>query len=156
MGLNANSPEMEFELYGDRRYLPMRLGDPVIFTQNDWDADVQNGSLGKLISIEQTEEHFGIVRLDTGRKVNITEPMLDSLRLAYAISLHKAQGSQFPRIIVPLTSTRMIDRTWIYTALTRAEKCIEIVGERKLLERAIKQKSSTIRKTWLHQLLRVL
>ena len=153
--MNPGSPPMIFELYGGERYLPFRLNDPVIFTENDWDADVQNGSLGKLISIEQTGEHFGAVLLDTGRTVDITERMLDSLRLAYAISLHKAQGSQFPRVIVPITLSRMIDRTWVYTALTRAETHIEIVGEREQLQTAISHLASSDRKTWLKHLLSI-
>lgn len=94
-----------------------------------------------------------MVLLDTGRKVEITERMLDSLQPAYAISLHKAQGSHFPRVVVALTPTPMIDRTWVYTALTRAETDIEIVGQKQQLQSAINHLASSARKTWLKHLL---
>lgn len=152
---NANGQPFNFELYGQQHYLALRKGDPVIFTENDYEAGVQNGTLGKLICVKQTDEHFGIVELDTGQEVRLTQSLLDNIRCAYAISLHKAQGSQFPRVIIPLTKTKMLDRSWIYTALTRAENEIELIGPRQLLVAAIKRLGATdVRKTYLCQLLR--
>ncbi|MGV2990715.1 ATP-binding domain-containing protein [Vibrio sp. E150_011] len=66
--------------------------------------------------------------LATGKKVEITETVLDCIQLGYAITLHKAQGSQFPRIIIALKKGRIVDRAWLYTAITRAESEIHIVG----------------------------
>ncbi|WP_416236698.1 ATP-binding domain-containing protein [Vibrio owensii] len=66
--------------------------------------------------------------LDTGEKVEITQSILDCMELGYAITLHKAQGSQFPRIIIALQKGRIVDRAWLYTAMTRAESEIHIVG----------------------------
>ncbi len=151
---NPAGKRLEFDLYGQQHYLDIRLGDPVIFTANDYEAGVQNGTLGKLISVAQTEEHFGVVEIDTGAEVRLTQSLLDSIRSAYAISLHKAQGSQFPRVIIPLTKTRMIDRSWFYTALTRAESEIELVGPRGILVAAIGRLGATdVRQTYLSVLL---
>lgn len=66
--------------------------------------------------------------LDTGDKVEITQSILDCMWLGYAITLHKAQGSQFPRIIIALQKGKIVDRAWLYTAITRAESEIHIVG----------------------------
>ena len=152
---NTHGPRLEFELYGQPHYLEIKLGDPVIFTVNDYEAGVQNGTLGTLVSVEQTDEHFGVVEIDNGVEVRLTQSLLDSIRCAYAISLHKAQGSQFPRVIIPLTQTRMLDRSWIYTALTRAESEIELVGPHELLTTAINRLGATdVRKTYLHHLLK--
>ncbi|MCL1079277.1 hypothetical protein D5R81_14820 [Parashewanella spongiae] len=71
---------------------------------------MQNGSLGKLISVEQNELSFGVVKLDdTQEEIAITKLLLDSLEAGYCITLHKAQGSQFKRVIVALGKTKMID-----------------------------------------------
>ena len=96
-----------------------------------YDKGVQNGSLGVLTSVESSGESYGEVTLDTGDKVEITQTVLDCMELGYAITLHKAQGSQFPRVIIALQSGRIVDRAWLYTAITRAEAEIHIVGSAK-------------------------
>jgi exodeoxyribonuclease V alpha subunit len=68
------------------------------------------------------------VTLDTSDKIEVTQAVLDCMELGYAITLHKAQGSQFPLIIIALKKGRIVDRTWLYTAVTRAENEIHIVG----------------------------
>ena len=81
------------------------------------------------IHVKFHQEIFGVVTLDTGEEIYITEEVLDSMELGYAITLHKAQGSQFPRIIVVVQKGRISDRAWLYTAITRAEAEIHIVGQ---------------------------
>mgnify|MGYP003632982234 FL=1 len=125
---NPNGELMRFEMSGELVYLKLLLNDAVLFTQNNYDKGIQNGSLGKLISVDQTENGFGVVKLDTGEKVNITKSLLDCMELGYSITLHKAQGSQFPRIIIAFQKGRIVDRAWLYTAITRAETEIHIVG----------------------------
>lgn len=93
-----------------------------------YDKGIQNGSLGTLISAEAVGENFGVVELDTGVRVDVTQSLLDCMELGYCITLHKAQGSQFPRIIIALQRGRIVDRAWLYTAITRAEAEIHIVG----------------------------
>ena len=134
---NASGKLLEFEMYGELTFLNMREGDSVLFTKNLYHRDIQNGSLGILSSVEGgqfetveglEETYYGEVILDTGEEIKITEEVLDCMELGYAITLHKAQGSQFPRIIIALKSGKIVDRAWLYTAITRAEAEIHIVG----------------------------
>lgn len=153
--LNPASQRLEFEQYGQRHYLDLRQNDPVIFTQNNYDAGVQNGTLGILESVGQTEKHYGKVILDTGKEIELTASLLDSIKLGYAISLHKAQGSQFKRVIVALNNSKLIDRAWLYTAITRSEVELHIVGSRRVFEEAIVRESAIrLRRTGLHALLK--
>lgn len=126
--VNPNSDSLEFEINGDKFFLPLRMNDEVLFTQNHYDKGIQNGSLGMLTNAKPSGDSYGEVTLDTGEKVEITQSVLDCMELGYAITLHKAQGSQFPRIIIALQNGRIVDRAWLYTAITRAESEIHIVG----------------------------
>ncbi|UPW18887.1 ATP-dependent RecD-like DNA helicase [Agarivorans sp. TSD2052] len=126
--VNPNSDRLEFEMNGDKFFLLLRMGDAILFTQNHYDKGIQNGSLGTLTSVTPKDDSFGVVTLDTGEKVEVTQSVLDCMELGYAITLHKAQGSQFPRIIIALQKGRIVDRAWFYTAITRAESEIHIVG----------------------------
>lgn len=152
---NKDGKQLEFELYEQKYALKIRVGDPIIFTENNLKLDVQNGTLGHLIGVEQTKTGFGTIKLDDGREIELTEKLIDSIKLAYCVSLHKAQGSQFKRVIIPISSARMIDRCWVYTALTRAEVDIEIVGTASMFNEAIKRiSSSSLRNTYLHNFLK--
>ncbi|WP_039925127.1 AAA family ATPase [Alishewanella aestuarii] len=126
--LNSGGSRLEFEINGEKFYQNLRLNDSILFTKNHYDKGIQNGSLGVLTSVESSGEVYGEVTLDTGDKIEVTQPVLDCMELGYAITLHKAQGSQFPRIIVALQKSTIVDRAWLYTALTRAESEIHIVG----------------------------
>ncbi len=117
------------------------LGDKILCTRNLWDWGLQNGSLGRLEEIEDTPRllfdadgveighAIGWVLWDDGERRPILESMLDDLELGNAITVHKAQGSQWPRVIVVLTGGRMLDRTLVYTAMTRAQKQVILVGD---------------------------
>jgi exodeoxyribonuclease V alpha subunit len=152
---NQESPNLNFIEYGEHYTTELKLNDPVLFTQNNYDAGVQNGSMGTLISIEQNEEVFAIVKLDdTNKEIKINKALLDTLELAYCITLHKAQGSQFKRVIVAINLSRMIDRAWIYTAITRSEVELHLVGQNQIVEKSIKKFSSIyLRKTYLSELI---
>ncbi|MCL9775105.1 ATP-dependent DNA helicase [Vibrio methylphosphonaticus] len=158
---NPNGQRLEFVINGTPNYLDVCENDPIIFVENNWDRGVQNGTLGKLLNVgkpkaetEDGEVSLADVLIDTGEMISLTIDLLDSLKLSYSISLHKAQGSQFKRIIVPLTNSSMLDNAWIYTALTRAEVKIEMVGSMKDFERAIHRFSDAdTRDTYLRQLL---
>ena len=80
---------------------------------------------------DREEQSFGAVTLDTGETIAINEVVLDCMELGYGITLHKAQGSQFPRVIIALQNGRIVDRAWLYTAVTRAESEVHIVGSAK-------------------------
>ena len=129
--VNPDGDRLEFELHGDTFYRNLRLGDEILFTQNHYDKGIQNGSLGTLTSVTAVNDNLGEVTLDTGDLIEITQSVLDCMELGFAITLHKAQGSQFPRIIIALQKGRIVDRAWLYTAITRAEAEIHIVGSAK-------------------------
>lgn len=119
----------------------LHLGDPVLCTRNLWNRGLQNGSLGIVVLVEDEprpladesggDAGFALawVDWDDGVRRPIVEEMLDDLELGYAITVHKAQGSQWPRIIVPLTGHRLLDRTMVYTAITRAQRQVLLVGD---------------------------
>lgn len=152
--INGDSPLLNFNLDGEDFYLRLRLSDQILFTQNHASAGVQNGSLGELISIDQVDSAIGSVRLDTGETVDLQGRLIDALSLGYAMTLHKAQGSQFGRVIVLLQDTRVVDRSWIYTAITRAISEVHIVGDPRVFERFVKASPKAFRrKTMLTNLI---
>ena len=126
--VNPNGAMFQFKMREEQLFMNLRLNDTILFTKNHYDKGIQNGSLGTLTSVESSNESYGEVTLDTGEKVEITQSILDCMTLGYAITLHKAQGSQFPRIIIALQKGKIVDRAWLYTAITRAESEIHIVG----------------------------
>lgn len=127
----------------------IHLGDPLLCTRNMWDRGLQNGSLGTLVQIEDEPrlltgdggEELGSaiawVEWDDGVRRPIVKEMLDDLELGYAITVHKAQGSQWPRVIVPVTGNRLLDRTLIYTAVTRAQRQVILVGDEQAARQAV-------------------
>ncbi len=135
--LHASSEELlrwntEFEAVQGTGF---RVGSPVICLINDWEKNLQNGSLGFIVSVEppdrdaQPRQRLGVIRWDDGQERDLIPDMLPHLELAYAITIHKAQGSQFPRIIVPVRHSRLLDRTLLYTAITRAQRQVILVGD---------------------------
>ncbi|MBN8504484.1 MAG: AAA family ATPase [Burkholderiales bacterium] len=126
-----------------------RLDDPVLCTKNLWHLGLQNGSLGRLHSIEDTPlvdvdgvATYGWIRWDDGELRAVTDEVLDALELGYAITVHKAQGSQFGRVIVPVFRAKNLDRTMLYTAITRATRQVLLVGDRSLAIEVIKNPPS--------------
>jgi exodeoxyribonuclease V alpha subunit len=117
-------------------------GEPVIATHNDYDLAVMNGELG--IALRNADDGGGLVcRFDSGDK-EVPQPYLDDhLELAYAITCHKAQGSQFPKVVIPVTSSRLLDRSLLLTAVSRAQHRVVLVGDRDVFERAIAEPSKS-------------
>jgi len=116
--------------------------EPVIHLVNDYDRDLFNGSLGRIrgivpiLSEGGTSRHSIECEFD-GVLHRFAEDSLDRIELAHAITVHKAQGSQFRRVIIPVVQSRLLDRTLVYTALTRAVDQVVFVGDRKALAAAI-------------------
>ena len=108
-------------------------GDPVIWTVNDHGRGLWNGSMGVVLEVAgeslTVRLHDKEVVLQTGE--------LGSLDLAYAVSTHKAQGSQFGTVVVPVVRSRLLDRTLLYTAVTRAVRRVVLVGSRTAFEEAV-------------------
>jgi exodeoxyribonuclease V alpha subunit len=152
--VNSDGSRLEFEMHGERFFQNLRLNDAILFTQNHYDKGIQNGSLGTLTNVSSSSQSFGEVTLDSGEKIEITPPLLDCMELGYAITLHKAQGSQFPRVIIALQKGKIVDRAWLYTAITRAEFEIHIVGSYKEMKLITESGSnSSRRKSFLINLL---
>lgn len=119
----------------------LHVGDTVICNRNMWDRGLQNGSIGIIRGIETTPaEQFDSagrstgwslaqVEWDDGLVRPLVEEMLDDISLGYAVTVHKAQGSQWKRIIVPVVPGRALDRALLYTAITRAEEQVVLVGD---------------------------
>lgn len=127
------------------------LNDPILFNENNYDEEVQNGTLGKLMAVEPQ----GIVKIDDSpTEVCLTADLLTMISPAYALTAHKAQGSQFPRVIVAMSPGNNIDRSWFYTAITRAEIELHIVcTKQKLFSTITNPNSASKRKTNLVNLL---
>lgn len=153
--VNPSGQRLLFTMNGEQFYLDLRLGDAILFTKNQYDKGIQNGSLGVMTSVNGHGDKYGEVTLDTGETVEINQAVLDCMELGYAITLHKAQGSQFPRIIIALQKGRIVDRAWLYTAITRAESEVHIVGGEEDFRAIIESPGSAdYRNSFLEDLLR--
>jgi exodeoxyribonuclease V alpha subunit len=114
-----------------------RQGDKVMQTQNNYDIDVFNGDIGRVVAINPVA-HTLEVEFD-GRRVSYDWMDADQLVQAYAISVHKAQGSEFPVVVVPVLTAHylMLQRNLLYTAITRARKLCVLVGSRRAIGIAV-------------------
>ncbi len=121
-------------------------GDKVMQVENDYDKDVYNGDLG-VVSRIATEEGELVVDFD-GRKITYGFGELDELVLAYATTIHKSQGSEYPAVVIPLTTQHypMLQRNLVYTGVTRGKRLVVLVGQRKAL--AIAVKGARTRRRW--------
>ena len=109
-----------------------------------------NGDLGTVREIDVVEQEL-LVALDDGRAVRYPFASLHELTHAYAISVHKAQGAEFPAVVIPLLTSHaaILGRTLLYTAVTRAKQLVVIVGQRKALGLAVRDWRRTPRHTAL-------
>jgi exodeoxyribonuclease V alpha subunit len=116
----------------------LRLGDRVMQTRNNYQVDVFNGDIGRIESMDPVDRQVHI-RFDD-RLVAYDTAELDELVPAYACSIHKSQGSEYPCVVVPLHTQHfvMLQRNLLYTALTRGKKLVVIVGSRKALSLAVR------------------
>jgi exodeoxyribonuclease V alpha subunit len=141
MNLNA---ELQALLNRDSRALvrggrTWKRGDKVMQITNNYDRDVFNGDLGFIREID-TEEQSLSVDFE-GREVFYEFSDLDELELAYAITIHKSQGSEFPAVVIALHSQHhvMLQRNLLYTAITRGSRLVTIVGKKGALARAVRE-----------------
>jgi len=122
--------------------------------KNDYTLDVFNGDLGTVADIDQAEQEVGLA-LDDGRLIRYPFASLYALTHAYAISIHKAQGAEFPAVVIPLVTAHaaLLGRTLLYTAFTRARQLVVIVGQLKALSMAVRDWRRAPRYTALDGLL---
>jgi exodeoxyribonuclease V alpha subunit len=141
--LNPGRPRLE---HGERFFA---AGDKVMQVRNDYDKEVFNGDVGRVESID-LERRSLAVRYDEQR-VGYEAAELDQLALAYAVSVHKSQGCEFPAVIVPVLIQHylLLRRNLIYTAVTRGKRLVVLVGARKALAMALKNADTQERYTGL-------
>jgi exodeoxyribonuclease V alpha subunit len=150
----ALNPASEFKAELERFGVTFRAGDKVIQTHNNYDKDVFNGDLGHIVSID-TDPLRVTVRFEADRLVEYEPGELDELQLAYAMTIHKSQGSEFPCVVMPVSTQHyvLLERSLIYTGLTRARRLAILLGAPKALELAIRKQESRKRWTGLKTLL---
>jgi exodeoxyribonuclease V alpha subunit len=117
----------------------------VIQTENNYDKDVFNGDIGQIHKINPDESEV-VVRYDN-REVTYDYGELDELSLAYAITIHKSQGSEFPVVVIPLATQQfvLLQRNLVYTGITRGKKLVVLIGQRKALAIAVKNNRTELR-----------
>lgn len=149
--VNPPSPG-KFEIKIKNRFL--RQGDRVIQTVNNYDLGVFNGDIGKITMVNPEEKQCLIEFGTENRSVLYKRDQLLELKLAYCITIHKSQGSEFDAIIIPLMNQHfaMLYRNLIYTGLTRAKKLCVFVGQRGAFSRSVNNIRQTKRQTSLIEL----
>jgi exodeoxyribonuclease V alpha subunit len=128
-----------------------RVGDRVMQTVNDYEKNVFNGDIGRIRGIDAAEQEL-TVAFD-GRPVEYGFGELDELTLAYAATVHKSQGSEYPAVVVPIHTQHyvMLQRNLLYTAITRARRLVVVVGTKSALAMAVDRVSSRRRITTLKE-----
>jgi exodeoxyribonuclease V alpha subunit len=156
VGIDALNDELRARLNPDGERIEgtsLRVGDKVMQTRNSYEHDLFNGERGVLVhhDAERDRVHFAG---EDGRRLTLPVDALDTLRLAYAASVHKAQGSQARAIVVPIfTGHRiMLTRNLVYTAVTRAQEVCVVVGEPAALAGAVRRTDARRRHTRLREL----
>lgn len=113
------------------------VGEPVVHLVNDYELGLMNGTLGRVVSVEN-DEGPGLLIDFEGVEIFIPAiEVADRLQLAYALSVHKAQGSQFQRVAVVITKSKVLDHALAYTALTRGIEQVVFVGDKSAFEKAV-------------------
>ena len=115
-----------------------RPRDKVIQTENNYDKDVFNGDIGQIVKIEPVEREVTI-QFDQ-REVVYDYGELDEISLAYAITIHKSQGSEFTAVVIPLAMQQymLLQRNLVYTGITRGKQLVILVGQKRALAMAVK------------------
>ena len=131
---NALNPGPDSLSRGGKNF---RINDKVMQVENDYEKEVFNGDLGRIVRINLEAQE---VTIDfDGKKVPYDYPDLDEVVLAYAISIHKSQGSEYPAVVIPILTQHyvLLQRNLIYTAVTRGKKLVVMVGSKKALAMGI-------------------
>ena len=153
-GLGARSLNIELqaalnppgELRVERFGWTFGVGDKVMQVANDYDRDVYNGDLGVVSAIDPEEGELAVTF--EGREVTYGFGELDELVLAYATTIHKSQGSEYPAVVIPLSTQHyaMLARNLLYTGVTRGKRLVVLVGQRRAL--AIAVRNGSARRRW--------
>lgn len=133
---------------------PLRAFDKVMQTRNDYERDVFNGDLGTVTEVDRGERRL-VVRFDD-REVEYAGDAVEALVLAYATSIHKSQGSEYPAVVIPLLTTHyvMLSRNLLYTAVTRARRLCVLCADPRALRMALAETRREERMTRLTERIR--
>ncbi|MFZ1767880.1 MAG: ATP-binding domain-containing protein, partial [Caldilinea sp.] len=144
--LNPAAPTRAERTIGSRLY---RVGDKVMQIRNNYDKDVYNGDMGRIIALDPLM-HTVTVAFE-GRPVGYEFFEMDELVHAYAVSVHKSQGSEFPAVVLPILTTHymMLQRNLLYTAVTRARRLVVLVGQPRAISLAVRNNEVMARFTGL-------
>lgn len=139
------------DVFLHRSGLTYRLHDKVMQIKNNYDKDIFNGDIGTIQHIDLENRTLSV--LFDGRMVEYDATDLDELALAYATTIHKAQGSEYPIVIMPVLMTHyvMLQRNMLYTGITRAKKLLVLLGSRKALRYSVRNVTVTGRNTRLKE-----
>jgi exodeoxyribonuclease V alpha subunit len=143
--LNPHGPSL---VRGTRTF---RVGDKVMQLRNDYDKNVFNGDVGFIASVDDIEGGMNVRFED--REVAYDGSELDELVLAYACTVHKSQGSEYPAVVIPLLTTHfvMLSRNLLYTAVTRGKRLVVLVSDPRALELALSARRREDRRTRLSE-----
>ena len=145
---NPNGEKVFSKMEGEKE-IKFCAGDKVICTQNDYDIDVRNGDIGYVVNKVGKNirvEFDGEMKLFHNNKI-------DYLDLAYAITVHKSQGSEYPNVVMPIVDDHriMLTRKLIYTAITRGKQNVCLIGSKRVLREALKKVFLNLRYSNLNQ-----
>jgi exodeoxyribonuclease V alpha subunit len=128
--------------------IPLCVGDLVIFTENNYSLDLRNGCLGRIVEALPIQgPGDSCCRCDfDGAEYLLNSTHIQALNHAYSITVHKSQGSQFKRVIVPIRRSRLLDQALIYTAVTRSIEQVVLVGDMVVANEAIRKPANAARR----------
>lgn len=140
-------------LRGNRNF---RVNDKVMQIKNNYDKEVFNGDIGRIKRIDL--ENQEVVICFDGRDIDYDYPDLDEIVLAYAVSVHKSQGSEYPAVVIPILTQHyiLLQRNLLYTAVTRGRRLVVLVGTKKALAIAVKNDKTEKRYTYLRYRLKLI
>ena len=163
--LNPPTPDKKEHVVGETVF---RTGDKVMQIKNNYQMEweivskynipidkgvgIFNGDMGRIIDIMEYSSQL-VVEFDECRRITYSFTQLDELELAYAVTIHKSQGSEYPAVIIPLLSgpKMLMNRNLLYTGVTRAKNCVTILGSRQMIEEMIQNASVHKRYTGLRE-----
>ena len=166
--LNPESKEKEEHIYGDTIF---RVGDKVMQIRNNYQLEweivskynipidkgvgVFNGDMGIIKEIYSYNQTL-VVEFDDMRRVTYPFSGLDELEPAYAITIHKSQGSEYPAVVMPLLSgpKQLFNRNLLYTGVTRARNCLTVLGSKEIIDEMISNNNENMRYTGLEKRIR--
>ena len=141
----ALNPQQDRNQEVPRFGITFRRGDKVIQTQNNYQREVFNGDIGRIVDVDLVNQSLSVDY--DGRDVEYDFGDLDELQLAYCTSIHKAQGSEYPAVVIPVHTQHfvMLQRNLLYTGITRGRKLVVLVGSKKALWIAVNKADQSLR-----------